>query len=56
VNLSEESRERILTANPVALCSHEIKPLAVMNIARDIPARPQDLDRYLLKTLASQPR
>ena len=54
--LDEEGRKRILTAHPVALGAHEIKPLAVMDIALDIPARPQHLDRYLLKTLTSQPR
>ncbi len=56
MDLSQEGRKRILTAHPVALGAHEIKPLAIVNIALDIPARPQHLDRYLLKPLTSQPR
>lgn len=55
MDLSEEGREWILTADPVALGAHEIEPLAIVDIALDIPARSQHLHRYLLKTLTSQP-
>ena len=56
MDLSEEGRERILAAHPVARGAHEIKPLAIVDVVVGLPAGSQYLDRDFLQTLASQPR
>jgi hypothetical protein len=51
MDLGEEGHEWILAAYSVARGTHEVKPLAIVDIALGLPASSQYLDRDLLQTL-----
>lgn len=56
MDLREERRDRILTADTVPLALNEVKPVAIVNVAVDSPAAAEDVHGDLLQASPTQSR